>query len=134
GLGRPDGRRAVGCLGPAPLRPRPVRSPAGRARRGWPRMRALLLAGGHGTRLRPITHTNSKQLIPVANKPILFYGLEAIARAGIREVCVVVGDTEQEIRGAVGDGSAWGLDITYVRQEAPLGLAHAVLAARPHLE
>ena len=97
-------------------------------------MRALLLAGGHGTRLRPITHTSSKQLIPVANKPILFYGLEAIARAGIREVCVVVGDTEQEIRGAVGDGSAWGLDVTYVRQEAPLGLAHAVLAARPVLD
>jgi glucose-1-phosphate thymidylyltransferase len=97
-------------------------------------MRALLLAGGHGTRLRPITHTNSKQLIPVANKPILFYGLEAIARAGIREVCIIVGDTEQEIRGAVGDGSDWNLDVTYVRQDAPLGLAHAVLAARPCLE
>jgi glucose-1-phosphate thymidylyltransferase len=97
-------------------------------------MKALVLAGGHGTRLRPITHTQSKQLIPVANKPILFYGLEAIADAGIREVVVIVGDTEAKIRDAVGDGSGWGLDVTYVRQHAPLGLAHAVLAARAHLE
>jgi glucose-1-phosphate thymidylyltransferase len=97
-------------------------------------MKALMLAGGHGTRLRPITHTQSKQLIPVANKPILFYGLEALSDAGIREVVVVVGDTEREIRGAVGDGSAWGLEVTYVHQEAPLGLAHAVLTAREQLE
>jgi glucose-1-phosphate thymidylyltransferase len=96
-------------------------------------MKALMLAGGHGTRLRPITHTQSKQLIPVANKPILFYGLEALADAGIREVIVVVGETEGEIRGAVGDGSDWGLEVTYVRQDAPLGLAHAVLTAREHL-
>ncbi len=97
-------------------------------------MRGLLLAGGHGTRLRPITHTNSKQLIPVANKPILFYGLEAMAEAGIREVGVIVGDTEEEIRGAVGDGSRWGIEVTYIRQEAPLGLAHAVLTAREFLD
>jgi glucose-1-phosphate thymidylyltransferase len=97
-------------------------------------MKALMLAGGHGTRLRPITHTQSKQLIPVANKPILFYGLEAVAEAGIREVVVIVGDTEEEIRRAVGDGSTWGLQVSYVRQDAPLGLAHAVLAAREHLE
>ena len=64
-------------------------------------MKALMLAGGHGTRLRPITHTQSKQLIPVANKPILFYGLEALAGAGIRDVVVIVGDTEEEIRGAL---------------------------------
>lgn len=89
-------------------------------------MRALVLSGGEGSRLRPITHTNAKQLIPVANKPILFHGLEAIAAAGIREVGVVVGQTEAEVRAAVGDGSAWGLDVTYIRQEAPLGLAHAV--------
>ncbi len=97
-------------------------------------MRGLLLAGGHGTRLRPITHTNSKQLIPVANKPILFYGLEAMAEAGIRDVGIIVGDTEEEIRGAVRDGAEWGLAVTYIRQEAPLGLAHAVLTAREYLD
>ena len=89
-------------------------------------MKALVLAGGSGTRLRPITHTSAKQLIPIANKPILAYVLESIAEAGIREVGMIVGDTEPEITGAVGDGSAWGLDVTYLPQEAPLGLAHAV--------
>ena len=96
-------------------------------------MKALVLSGGAGTRLRPITHTSAKQLVPVANKPILFYGLEAIADAGITDVAVVVGDTESEIRQAVGDGSAFGLDVTYLRQEAPLGLAHAVRIARDFL-
>jgi glucose-1-phosphate thymidylyltransferase len=92
-------------------------------------MKALILAGGAGTRLRPITHTRAKQLVPVANKPILFYGLDAIAEAGIKEVGIVVGDTAAEIRAAVGDGSSWGLAVTYIPQEAPLGLAHAVLIA-----
>jgi glucose-1-phosphate thymidylyltransferase len=96
-------------------------------------VKALILAGGVGTRLRPITHTRAKQLVPVANKPILFYGLEAIAAAGIKDVGVVVGDTAAEIRAAVGDGSSWGLDVTYLVQEAPLGLAHAVLIARDFL-
>lgn len=96
-------------------------------------MKALVLSGGAGTRLRPITHTSAKQLVPVANKPILFYGLEAIADTGITEVGIVVGDTEAEIRQAVGDGSAFGLDVTYLRQEAPLGLSHAVLIARDFL-
>ncbi|MEO3807815.1 glucose-1-phosphate thymidylyltransferase [Sphaerisporangium sp. B11E5] len=96
-------------------------------------MKALVLAGGAGTRLRPITHTSAKQLVPVANKPVLFYGLEAIAAAGVREVGMVVGDTHEEIEAAVGDGSAFGLDVTYLRQEAPLGLAHAVLIAREYL-
>ncbi|MFI6506275.1 glucose-1-phosphate thymidylyltransferase [Streptosporangium sp. NPDC050855] len=96
-------------------------------------MRALVLAGGSGTRLRPITHTSAKQLVPVANKPVLFYGLEAIAAAGIRETGVVVGDTYAEIEAAVGDGSAFGLEVTYIRQAAPLGLAHAVLVARDYL-
>ncbi|MEU8266287.1 glucose-1-phosphate thymidylyltransferase [Sphaerisporangium sp. NPDC049002] len=96
-------------------------------------MKALVLAGGSGTRLRPITHTSAKQLVPVANKPVLFYGLEAIAAAGISEVGMVVGDTHAEIEGAVGDGSAFGLEVTYLRQEAPLGLAHAVLIARDYL-
>ncbi|WP_330347007.1 glucose-1-phosphate thymidylyltransferase [Streptomyces sp. NBC_00582] len=96
-------------------------------------MKALVLSGGAGTRLRPITHTSAKQLVPVANKPILFYGLEAIADAGISEVAIVVGDTEDEIRQAVGDGSDFGLEVTYLRQEAPLGLSHAVLIARDFL-
>lgn len=92
-----------------------------------------MLAGGSGTRLRPITHTSAKQLVPVANKPVLFYGLEAIAAAGIRETGIVVGDTWAEIEAAVGDGSAFGLEVTYLRQEAPLGLAHGVLIARDFL-
>jgi glucose-1-phosphate thymidylyltransferase len=96
-------------------------------------MKALLLSGGSGTRLRPITHTSAKQLVPVANKPVLFYGLEAIAQAGITEVGIIVGDTAEEIREAVGDGSAFGLDVTYIPQAAPLGLAHAVLIAREFL-
>ena len=92
-------------------------------------MKGLVLSGGEGTRLRPITHTSAKQLIPVANKPVLFYGLEAIREAGISEVGIIVGDTWQEIQKEAGDGSRWGLKITYIRQEAPLGLAHAVLTA-----
>ncbi len=96
-------------------------------------MKALVLAGGAGTRLRPITHTSAKQLVPVANRPVLFHALDAVAAAGIRDVGVVVGDTEAEIRAAVGDGSAFGLSVTYLRQEAPLGLAHAVLVAGPWL-
>jgi glucose-1-phosphate thymidylyltransferase len=96
-------------------------------------MKALVLSGGSGTRLRPITHTSAKQLVPVANKPVLFYGLEAIRDAGITEVGIVVGDTEPAIRAAVGDGSAFGLRVTYIRQDAPLGLAHAVLIAREFL-
>jgi glucose-1-phosphate thymidylyltransferase len=109
-------------------------------------MKALVLAGGRGTRLRPITHTSAKQLVPVANKPVLFYGLEAIRDAGIRDVGIVVSDpremlvkdprtgeqvtvmvnSQAEIRAAVGDGSAFGIRVTYIEQEAPLGLAHAV--------
>ena len=96
-------------------------------------MKALVLAGGSGTRLRPITHTSAKQLVPVANKPVLFYGLEAIRDAGITQVGIVVGDTEPALRAAVGSGQAFGLDVTYIRQSAPLGLAHAVLVAREFL-
>jgi glucose-1-phosphate thymidylyltransferase len=96
-------------------------------------VKALVLAGGEGTRLRPITHTSAKQLIPVANKPILFYGLEALRDAGIRDVGIVVGSTADELRAACGDGSAWDLDITYIPQDAPRGLAHAVLIARDYL-
>lgn len=97
-------------------------------------MKALVLSGGKGTRLRPITHTSAKQLVPIANKPILFYGLESIARAGIREVGIVVGDTHAEIRRAVGDGSRLGLAVTYIQQEAPLGLAHAVKVSKDFLK
>jgi glucose-1-phosphate thymidylyltransferase len=96
-------------------------------------VKALVLAGGTGSRLRPITHTQSKQLIPVANKPILFYGMEALAEAGIEDIGVIVGDTEEEIREAVGDGSRWDVRVTYIRQEAPLGLFHAVITGRRFL-
>src|ERR1700757_3287666 len=91
-------------------------------------MKALVLSGGSGTRLRPITHTSAKQLVPVANKPVLFYGLEAIADVGI-----IVGDTAPAIEAAVGDGSKFGIKVTYIRQLAPLGLAHTVLIAREFL-
>ncbi|MCF1596159.1 glucose-1-phosphate thymidylyltransferase [Streptomyces muensis] len=96
-------------------------------------MKALVLSGGAGTRLRPITHTSAKQLVPVANKAVLFYGLESIAAAGITDVGVIVGDTAAEIQDAVGDGSKFGLEITYIPQERPLGLAHAVIVARDFL-
>src|SRR5262249_42298454 len=96
-------------------------------------MKALVLSGGSGSRLRPITHTSAKQLLPVANKPVLFYGLEAIRDAGITDVGIVVGDTAPAIQEAVGDGSAFGLHATYLRQDAPRGLAHAVFIARDFL-
>jgi len=96
-------------------------------------MKALILAGGAGTRLRPITHTRAKQLVPVANKPILFYGIEAMVAAGITEIGVIVGDTRDEVTAALGDGGQFGAAITFIPQDEPLGLAHCVLIAREFL-
>ena len=89
-------------------------------------MKGLLLAGGHGTRLRPLTYTGNKHLLPIANKPMLLYGLDHLRNAGIKETVVILGPIKEGVREVLGNGSKFGMEITYIDQPKPLGLAHAV--------
>ena len=96
-------------------------------------LKGLILSGGKGSRLRPFTYTNAKQLVPIANKPVLFYAIEQLVECGITDIGIVVGDTAEQIQAAAGDGRAFGARITYIQQDAPLGIAHAVKIARDYI-
>ena len=97
------------------------------------KLKGLILSGGQGSRLRPFTYTGAKQLVPIANKPILFYAIENLVECGVRDIGIVVGDTKEQVMAAVGDGSRFGVSVTYIEQEAPLGIAHAVKIAQGFL-
>jgi glucose-1-phosphate thymidylyltransferase len=118
------------------LRPQALWSTIAGAVTGSPgsrELKGLVLSGGKGSRLRPFTYTGAKQLVPIANKPILFYALEQLVECGIHDIGVVVGETGDQVRAAVGDGSRFGARVTYIQQEAPLGIAHGIKIARPFL-